>query len=293
MAQKIYIDLLVDFAFKKIFGTDSNKALLIDLLNAVLEGRKIIIDLVYNKNEHHGDNRDEGTAVFDLLCTGDKEEKFLIEIQHSRPINFKKRSIFYTSRLISEQAPKGQMKEWQYNISEVYFIAILDQPEPTSTINQLIHKGRYLHDVCLCYRGTGEIFYDHLGYTYIDLLNFTKTLEQCMTSLDKWLYHLKHMQRMNSLPTGLKTTIFEQLYSAAQYINLNREEKRMYDQDLKKKWDNAAVLAGAEERGLEKGLEQGKLKKALEIARNLKSMNLDSNAISKATGLTLEEIENL
>ena len=118
-----------------------------------------------------------------------------------------------------------------------------------------------------------------------------------MTSLDKWLYHLKHMQRMTSLPNGLKTTIFEQLYSAARYVNLTKEEKSMYDQDLKRKWDNAAALAWAQEHGLEsgmrRGLEQGKLEEKLAIARNLKSMNMDPEGIAKATGLHLEEVEKL
>ena len=113
MENKRYIDLLVDFAFKKIFGTDSNKVLLIDLLNAIFENRKVIIDLAYNKNEHHGKNKEEGSAIFDLLCTGEHGEKFLIEVQHSKPLNFKKRSIFETSRWSREQAPRGNMKEWQ------------------------------------------------------------------------------------------------------------------------------------------------------------------------------------
>ncbi len=185
------------------------------------------------------------------------------------------------------------MREWAYNISEVYFVAILNQPEPENAAQRLIANGRHLHDVCLCYRGTNEIFYGQLGYTYIDLLNFVLTLEQCSTKLDKWLYHLKNMQRMTDLPNGLEKTIFEQLYSAAEYVNLTKEEQHMYDQDLKRKWDNAAVLAGAEERGMEKGLQQGKLAEKLEIARNLKSLDIDLESISKATGLSISEIEKL
>ena len=71
-----YIDPLVDFAFKKIFGSEPNKDLLIDFLNEVFRGRKHIVELVYNKNEHPGDLKDEGTAIFDLLCIGDKGEHF-------------------------------------------------------------------------------------------------------------------------------------------------------------------------------------------------------------------------
>ena len=135
------------------------------------------------------------------------------------------------------------------------------------------------------------------GYIYIDLLNFVLTLEQCSTKLEKWLYHLKNMQRMTNLPNGLEKTIFEQLYSAAEYVNLTKEEQHMYDQDLKRKWDNAAVLAGAEERGMEKGLqqglEQGKLAEKLEIARKMKADGQPLELILKFTKLSPEEIENL
>ena len=75
-----YIDPLVDFAFKKIFGSDPNKYLLIAFLNEVFRGRKHIVDLIYNKNEHPGDLRDEGAAIFDLLCTGDNGDQFIIEV---------------------------------------------------------------------------------------------------------------------------------------------------------------------------------------------------------------------
>jgi predicted transposase/invertase (TIGR01784 family) len=106
-----YIDLLVDFAFKKVFGSEPNKDLLIAFLNEVFQGRKLIVDLVYNKNEHPGDIKDEGAAIFDLLCTGDKGERFLIEVQRAKQGYFKERALFYISRLISDQAPKGRRKE--------------------------------------------------------------------------------------------------------------------------------------------------------------------------------------
>jgi len=100
-----YIDPLVDFAFKKIFGNEPNKYLLIAFLNEVFRGRKHIADLTYNKNEHPGDTVNEGAAIFDLLCTGANGEQFLIEVQRGRQGNFKERALFYTSRLISDQAP--------------------------------------------------------------------------------------------------------------------------------------------------------------------------------------------
>jgi predicted transposase/invertase (TIGR01784 family) len=164
-----YIDPLVDFAFKKIFGSEPNKDLLIAFLNEVFQGRKQIVDLVYNKNEHPGDSQDDGGAIFDLLCTGHSGDQFLIEVQRGRQGYFKERALFYTSRLISNQAPKGNRSSWAYNLTEVYLIALLED-----IIFETKSKDAYLHDVRLCNYNTGEIFYDKLGYIYIELSKFVK-----------------------------------------------------------------------------------------------------------------------
>jgi len=113
--------------------------------------------------------KDEGAAIFDLLCTGENGEKFLIEVQRGRQGNFKERALFYTSRLISDQAPKGRRSEWAYNLTGVYLVALLE--DFTLQIN---NGNEYLHDICLCNRETGEIFYDKLGYIYLKLNKFVK-----------------------------------------------------------------------------------------------------------------------
>jgi len=275
-----YIDPLVDFAFKKIFGSEPNKDLLIAFLNEVFRGRKYIIDLVYDKNEHPGDLRNEGAAIFDLLCTGKDGEKFLIEVQRGRQGNFKDRALFYTSRLISGQAPKGRREEWAYNLTEVYLVALLED----FTL-QIKSGAEYLHDICLCNRDTGEIFYDKLGYIYLELNKFVKSEGELATDLDKWLYVLKHMSRMDKLPVYLRKPIFEKLFNIAEYTNLTKEERNMYDSSLKYKWDNKNVLDTA--------VNEAKLEEAREIAREMKKDGLPIAQISKFTKLSIEEIEKL
>ncbi|TFF34119.1 Rpn family recombination-promoting nuclease/putative transposase [Mucilaginibacter psychrotolerans] len=275
-----YIDPLVDFAFKKIFGSEPNKDLLIAFLNVVFRGRKHIADLVYNKTEHHGDIKQEGTAIFDLLCTGDKGERFLIEVQRARQGYFKERALFYTSRLISEQAPKGKRNAWGYNIDEVYLVALLEDFSLEGS-----PANAYLHDICLCNRETGEIFYDKLGYTYIELSKFVKEEVDLIDDLDKWLYVLKNMSRMDKIPVYLRKPIFEKLFSIAEYTNLTKEEKDMYDSSLKYKWDNQNVL--------EYAVKEAKHNEALDIARELKKEGLAIDFIAKTTKLAIEEIEKL
>ncbi|CAN5136556.1 Rpn family recombination-promoting nuclease/putative transposase [soil metagenome] len=246
-----YINLLTDFAFKRIFGTDPNRDLLIAFLNEVFRGRKEIKDLVYNKNEHPGDTINEGGAIFDLLCTGNDGERFIIEVQRGKQENFKQRALFYTSRLISEQAPRGKRSEWGYNISGVYLIALLED-----FALQDSHADEYLHDIYLCNRQTGKIFYENLGYTYVELLKFVKTEAQLETELDKWLFVLKNMSSMDKIPVFLRKPIFEKLFNVAEYSNLTKEEKTMYDSSMKHKWDNKNVLDYAKKEGKEAGIEE-------------------------------------
>lgn len=158
----------------------------------------------------------------------------MIEVQRGRQGNFKERALFYTSRLISNQVPKGNRAEWAYNLTGVYLVALLeDFTLPASAGDE------YLHDICLCNRETGEIFYDKLGYTYdklgytyIELRKFVKGGDELETELDKWLYILKNISRMDKLPVYLRKPVFEKLFNIAEYTNLTKEEKNMYDSKL-------------------------------------------------------------
>lgn len=315
-----YIDPLNDLAFKKIFGSDPNKDLLIAFLNEIFKGRKHIVDIVYNKNEHPGELKNEGGVIFDLTCTGDQGERFIIEIQRGKQENFKERATFYASRLISDQAPKGKRSDWKYQLTEVYLIAIMDD-----FTFQNVPNGKYLHNIRMCDVDTGELFYDKLGYTFIELCNFVKTEDELETDLDNWLYVLKNLSHMDQVPLNLQKPIFEKLFNIAEYSNLTKEEKMSYDRSLKYKWDNDNVreyglkeaqriglklgleqgLEQGLERGLEQGLEQG-LQKGLEqglqqgvdigvekVAREMKNEGISPEQIEKYTQLSLLEIEKL
>ena len=311
-----YIDPLIDFAFKKIFGSDPNKDLLIDFLNEVFRGRKHIIDLIYNKNEYPGDLVNEGGVIFDLLCTGNNNEHFIIEIQRGKQQNFKQRALFYTSRLISDQAPKGKRSLWGYDLTEVFLIALLED-----SVAEDFREDQFLHDICLCDRNTGEIFYDKLGYIYIELHKFVKTSDQLETGLDKWLFVLKNMSSMDKIPTYLRKPIFEKLFNIAQFTNLTKEEKMLWDNNAKHRWDNKNVMdyaineatekatkSGQEKglkmglqegikegikQGLKEGIEQG-VKQGIRVAVLKMKMNgLSVQQIAEIMDLQLSEVEEI
>jgi len=181
-----FIDPLSDFGFKRLFGSEPNKDILIDFLNTLFLGQKEIADLSYNSTEQAGDQDDYKKVFFDLLCTGKNGEQFIIEMQRAGQRNFKDRAVFYTSRIINELLPKGA-SHWNIELKEVYLIAILEFKLQNGPF------GQYLHNIALLDTDTHEIFYNKLGFKFLELLNFDKTEAQLETDLDRWFYLLKHM----------------------------------------------------------------------------------------------------
>jgi predicted transposase/invertase (TIGR01784 family) len=306
MMQKPFIDLTSDFGFKKLFGEEPNKDLLISFLNEVFQGRKQILDLEYTRNEAQGESFEDGTAIFDLVCTGKEGEKFIIEVQRALQENFKKRAIYYTSRLISNQAPKGKKAKWMYNISEVYLIALMQGftvSDPRDT--------HYLHHVYLCNLHNNSIFYPGLGYIYIELPKFNKLEHQLENDLDRWIFLLKNMATLEKISVYLHKPIFEKVFDIATYSKLKKEDRMTYDVAQKNRWDlysikETAFNAGKKEgiqsgiekgiqTGIEKGREEGREEGIQEGIRNviekMLQQGLALEQISDWTGLSIEQIK--
>jgi len=285
-----FIDPLSDFGFKRLFGNEPNKDILISFLNELFKGQKEITDLTYNSTEFAGDNGGFKKVFFDLLCTGANGEQFIIEMQRAEQRNFADRAVFYTSRLINEQLPKGT-SHWNIELKEVYLIAILE----FNLINS--PTGRYLHNVALTNIETNEVFYNKLSYKFLELPKFVKTEAELETDLDRWLYLLKHMNYLDKVPAVLNKHVFQKVFNIAEVSKLTKEEKAMYDSNLKARWDyeNSIAFAEekAEERGIEKGIEKGEYKKALNVAIEMKKDGFPAAQIAKFTKLSVEEIEKL
>ncbi len=272
-----FIDPLSDFGFKHLFGNEPNKDILIDFLNQLFKGQKEITDLTYNATEHAGDTEEFKKIFFDLLCTGKNGEQFIIEMQRAEQRNFSDRAVFYTSRLINEQLPKGR-GHWNIELKEVYLIAILEFDFKHTS-------DRYLHNVSLTNTDTGEIFYNKFGYKFLELCKFVKTEAELETDLDRWFYLLKHMSHLDKVPAVLNKRVFQKIFKIAAVSNLTKEEKAMYDSNLKAKWDYENSIAFAEEKA--------RHQEALTIARAMKEDGISTEQIIKFTKLSIEEIEKL
>ncbi|WP_158795411.1 Rpn family recombination-promoting nuclease/putative transposase [Pedobacter sp. L105] len=277
-----YLDPLSDFGFKHFFGRESNKDILIDFLNVIFEDQKKIANIIYNPTEYAGEYKELKKVYFDVLCTGENGEQFIIEMQRNPQRYFRERCIYYLSRLFNEQLPRGE-SNWNAEFKEIYLIGVVEFP-----LEYGDEKG-YLHHISLVEKYTKKLFYEKIGIKFIELPNFNKPVEKLTTDLDKWLYILKNIHELTERPDVLDSPVFEKIFKIAELANLTKEERMDYDSGLKAYWDYHNSIAYAAEIAEEKGERQ----KAIEIAIELKMKGFSKEEIAEITKLPVQEIENL
>ena len=307
-----YLNPYTDFGFKKLFGTEVNKDLLISFINSLLHGREKIKDLTYLNAEHLGVGEADRKAIFDVYCENEQGEKFLVEMQRGEQQYFKDRSLYYATFPIREQAHRG---DWNYELKCVYIIGILnfcfDDTDPDE----------FHHEVQLLNNRTHNVFYDKLTFIYLEMPKFNKTEDQLSNLFEKWLFVLRNLSRLLERPKALQERVFAKLFKAAEIAKFTKEEYDAYEESLKvyRDWKNTIDTAvqkavkkatqkarkeglkeGLKEgraeglkEGLEEGLEKGRKETTYSIARQMKSEGLPAVTIAKITGLTEDEIDRL
>ncbi len=313
----VFIDPKVDWAFKRIFG---DKVLLIDFLNSLLEGERVITELDYLNTERVGLHKEQRKSVYDLYCKTDTGEHIIVEMQNRWQEFFEDRALYYSACSIVEQGEQGK---WNFELTPVYGIFF---------INFLINKEETEHfckDVMLMDKHTGKVFSKKLRQIYIELPRFRKSETDCENFFEYWIYNLVNMKDMNEIAFKDQNAIFGHLEEIASQANLSKEDRQRYRESWKlyndyfntiesaeKKATEEGLAKGLEEglakglkeglakgleqgleqglaRGLEQGLEQGRSSEKMEIAKKMKAKGQASDFIADITGLTIEEIEAL
>lgn len=283
-----YVNPFTDYGFKRLFGEEPNKDLLLDFLNELLyeqEGR--IVDLTYLKSDQLGSTEVDRKAIFDLYCENDKGEKFIVELQKTKQKFFKDRSVYYATFPIREQAERGT--EWDFELKAVYLIAILDfvfdegQDDP--------EKFRY--DVKLTDVDTCTVFYDKLTFIYLEMPKFRKSVEELTTRFEKWLYVLRNLNRLDRVPDELREAIFLKLFEVAEIAKFTRAEYDAYEDSLKVYRDLKNSLDTAREEGLQQGLKIGAESRNREVIRNGLNNGMTIAQLAGLLGLTADEVRHL
>ncbi len=271
-----YINPYTDFGFKKLFGEEANKDLLIDFLNQLLPPRHQIADLSFRNLENLSDLPEERKAVFDIYCRATSGERFVVEMQKAKVKNFKDRSLFYSTFPIRDQAQRG---EWSFELEAIYFVAILD-----FEYDEAEERRKFRRDIALKDQD-GDLFFDKLHFRFLQMPLFKKQEHELETKFDKWCYFLKNLVDFDHIPNILNEPIFQKAFGTAALVNLTSEQRSNYDRNLLDYWTAKSVL----ETAIEAAVENNKL----EIAENAISQGFDDATIAKLTGLALEQIKKL
>jgi predicted transposase/invertase (TIGR01784 family) len=281
-----YINPYTDFGFKKLFGTELNKDLLISFLNALLNGEQEITDLTYLNGEHLGDGYGDRRAVFDVYCQLADGKKFIVEMQKAEQAYFKDRSIYYSTFPIREQAPKGT---WDYHLENVYTIGILNFTFP----NDEYPADSFMHEIKLTDVEDKHVFYDKLTFIYLEMPKFNKTEDELVTMFDKWMFALRNLSRLLERPKALQERIFTRLFDQAEIARFSPNERREYQESIKDYWDYYSTMTTSYNKGKAEGRAEGKEEARRENAIKMKELGVSSAIISQVTGLTVEEVEEL
>ena len=274
-----YINLMVDWSFKRVFGTEVNKDILIEFLKVIFP-QFAITDITYIPTEQLGIMEEDRKAIFDVLCKTEDGKTFLVEMQRGAQEHFFERALYYTSFPIMKQGKKAIAKEdekgkdpWDFSLDGVFFLGVLDfkyeQDEMTEHRYQLLETK------------TLKRMTDKLEFVFVEVAKFNKREDELETDLDKWLYLLKNMSTLLERPEALRDRVFGRLFDVAEYARLDDEERKKYVEAMNTTRDTFNMIAYARKQT------------SYEIARRMIDKGLDMDTILDVTGLTKEDIAKI
>ena len=276
-----FINPFTDVGFKRIFGQEINKDLLIDFLNSLLEGEKRVKDIRFLDKELLPEFGGDRGVIYDVYCTDESGEEFIVEMQNREHVNFRERAVYYLSRAVARQGERGV--DWRFGLKAVYGVFFINFRMPGTECRKL------RTDVVLEDRETGESFSDKLRFIFIELPSFMKEESECENDFERWIYVLKNMEALKRWPFRAQNAVFDRLEKIVDIASLTKEEREQYDESIKVYRDNLAVMAFEREEGFAKGVKEGIEK----TARKMREMGVAMDLIVGATGLTVAEIEAL
>ena len=283
-----YINPFTDVGFKKIFGQEINKDLLIDFLNSLLKGERVINNVTFLDKEQVGEFKDDRSLIYDVYCETDSGEKIIVEMQNQSQPYFKSRSIYYAAQSVARQGERGSL--WNFDVKAVYCISFLN-------FRQAGISEKFRTDIALMDMQSRLQFSDKIRLIYLQLPLFTKEVRECENQFERWIYVLKNMEKLNRYPFEIKDKVFKKLIETCDVASWTREERIKYDRALKRYRDTIAVMEGQKQEGRAEGraegLKEGEKKAQLAIARNLKKTGIPIDVIVQSTGLSIEEINSL
>ncbi|MFT4314821.1 MAG: Rpn family recombination-promoting nuclease/putative transposase [Wolbachia pipientis] len=302
MALSKFLDPKLDLTFKKIFGTEKNKNILIHFLNDILgfTGVNTIQDVEFLSTIMNPEIASDKQSIVDVLCKDSLGNRYIAEMQLARDKGFEKRAQLYAAKAYSRQSGN------YIDFKTVFFIAISNStlfPSDvyyisTHNIRDIKTNGHYLKD---------------FQFVFIELPKFTKSkVEQLETTVERWCFFFKYAEETTDedlRKIAEKSPIIKLAYDELDKFHWNEKDLVAYEErvmDLQKeaaileqKLDDATQKGRQEGRqegiqiGHEKGREEGEKQAKIAVAKNLLKAGVSVDLIAESTGLPQAKITQL
>ncbi|MGL9718584.1 MAG: Rpn family recombination-promoting nuclease/putative transposase [Wolbachia sp.] len=313
MALSKFLDPKNDVAFRRIFGTEKNKDILVHFLNDILgfTGEAKIEDVQFLNPIQNPKIAAKKESIVDVLCRDTTGVQTIVEMQVARTTGFEKRAQYYAAKAYSDQADVGDKYE---DLKEVIFIAITD-------FILFPDKPGYKSDHVILDTKTFEHDLKDFSFTFIELPKFLKTQEDQLENIvEKWCYFFKYANKTSEEDVGKivgSDVIIGRAYNELDKYSWTKKERAIYDQAKKREDDNVSCLNQkfnegiqiGEERGIqigekrgkkegiqighEKGREEGEKHAKITVAKNSLKAGVSIDVIAEITGLSLDEVKQL
>jgi predicted transposase/invertase (TIGR01784 family) len=272
-----------DLAFKKIFGNENKKEILISFLNSVLDfkNEKTIVKVTLDNPYQLPDIQELKETILDIKATNQNGDKFIVEMQKKDLSNFAKRSLYYTSKAYVSQIDKG---EDVINLKKVYYIAILN----FNMFDNINYISRHL----IINQETMTQDLKDFEFTFIELKKFNTKLGDLNSTIDKWIYFINNASSFDLIPKEYENIKeFQEAFKIANKYSWNKKELEYYDRVLMRQMDDV-LEEDKRKSDMETAEKKAEKRKALEIAKNLLDV-LDTETIAFKTGLNIQEVVEL
>ena len=283
----MHINPRIDIAFKKIFGSEENKDLLISLINSIVseEDQVRIVTLLnpYNPKSF----KEDKLSILDIKAIGQNGKRFNIEIQITDEADYDKRALYYWAKLYTEQLKTGDDYS---NLNKAIGIHILN-------FTSILETEKYHNVFHIREKESGFLYFKDLELHTIELNKFIKSSDQqwsdisskIKTSLDMWSAFLMrhHLLNKDNLPKELNNNSLKKALDVIDVMNFSSEERESYEEHLRWFMIEASTLKKAEEKGEARGVEKGK---AIGKAEGLAEGMIEGEARGEARGIEKERI---
>ena len=280
-----FVDVKTDIAFKKVFGSEQHKDILIAFLNAVLDlqGDRRIRDITLKNPWQAPDIPILKETILDIKAVDHRGVTFIIEMQVKDNPCFDKRAMYYTAKAYTGQIKKGDDYP---KLNQVIFIGILD-------FNSF-EGDSYLTRHLILNKETLKQELPDLEFNFIELRKFNKLEEELESIVEKWIYFIKNAENLTVIPKSAEDIPeLKEAYTQAAMNAWSQEELEVYEywqiRDAADKYGKERDLEVEYKKGIEKGIEKGKL----DVARNLTFAGVSVDMIMQATGLSREALEKI